>query len=92
MLETILGQIRLFCPGKTIASLNQLQTRYLDDGYRLYDYIEGNILQTRKLNREINRTYPVTETVNGKTEYFLPVEKFAALLKQRYAGQAPLRR
>ncbi|MCD7857135.1 MAG: hypothetical protein LUG55_04935 [Clostridiales bacterium] len=76
---------------KTIASLNQFQTRFLEDGYRLYDYIEGNILHTRKLNRDINTDYLMTEKVNGKTQYFLPAEKFATLLKERYAGQMPLR-
>ncbi len=69
---------------KTIAALNHLQSHYLEDGYRLYNYFEGNVLQTRRLNREINREYPVTEKVDGKMQYFFPAEKFAELLKKRY--------
>lgn len=41
-------------------------------------------MQTRRLNREINREYPVTEKVDGKTQYFFSAEKFAELLKKRY--------
>ncbi len=43
-----------------ISTLNRLQTYYLEDGYRLYDYIENGILQTRKLNRFLNTDYFVT--------------------------------
>ncbi len=67
-----------------ITKLNQFQTNYLDDGYRLYEYIEKGILQTRKLNRFINTDYLATEKVNGKTDYFLPAERLEELLKERY--------
>ncbi|MCD7747087.1 MAG: hypothetical protein LUI61_01920 [Firmicutes bacterium] len=75
-----------------ISSLNHLQSQYLEDGYRLYDFIKDNVLQTKELNRKINRDYIATEKVNGKTQYFFPAEKFAELLKKRYAGHGHLLR
>lgn len=67
-----------------LTTMNRFQTYYLQDGYRLYEYIENNILQTRKLNRFLNTNYPGSEKVNGKTEYFFPIEKLKNLLKERY--------
>lgn len=67
-----------------IAQLNQTQSRYLDDGYRLYDYIEDGILHSRRINRDINREWYFTEKINGKREYFNSAERFEKLLKARY--------
>lgn len=68
---------------RIITSLNGMQTRYLDDGYRLYAYIENGVMQSKKLNRDIN-AYPVTEKVDGKREYYIPVHKFEEMLLARY--------
>lgn len=67
-----------------IAQLNQTQSRYLDDGYRLYDYIEDGILHSRRINRDINREWYFTEKINGKREYLNSAERFEELLKARY--------
>lgn len=67
-----------------IATLNHTQRYYLDDGYRLGDYIENGIMQSRKINRDINRDWYFTEKVNGKTEYFQSADKFRELLMKRY--------
>lgn len=67
-----------------IASLNSNQRFFLDDGYRLYDYIENNVLHTKKLNRFINKDYPVSTKKDGKDGYFYPAERFEQLLKERY--------
>lgn len=72
---------------KIIAALNHFQTGFLEDGDRLYDYFEGNTLQTRRLNRDINWERTMAERVDGKEQYLCPAEKFATLLKQRYARQ-----
>ncbi len=64
--------------------MNRFQSIYLENGYRLYDYIDDGILQTRKLNKHINKDYIVTEKIDGKTQYFYPFEKFAKSLKERY--------
>lgn len=90
LLEKLFREYPVACFAKLtdrriIASLNRMQSVYLADGYRLYEFIEDNVLQTKKLNRHINRDYPVSEKVNGKTQYFFPAEKFATLLKERYA-------
>ena len=67
-----------------IATLNHTQRYYLDDGYRLGDYIENGIMQSRKINRDINRDWYFTEKVNRKTEYFQSADKFRELLMKRY--------
>lgn len=38
-----------------IATLNHTQRVFADDGYRFYNYFEGNILKTREINRSLNR-------------------------------------
>lgn len=67
-----------------IANLNHTQTYYLEDGYRLYDYISDGILHSRKINRDINEKWYFTEKLNGKTEYFNSSKRFAELLRARY--------
>ncbi len=73
-----------------IASLNHMETGFLMDGYRLYDYIEGGILHTRKLNKYVNQQYPVTLKNDGKTNYIFPAEQFEKLLKARYTKKKNL--
>ncbi|MDO4649439.1 MAG: hypothetical protein Q4B26_12385 [Eubacteriales bacterium] len=89
LLERFFKESSLVCFSKlqdrrVIASLNHMQTGYLEDGYRMYDYIENGVLQTRKLNKFINTDYLVADKINGKKEYFFPAERFAELLKARY--------
>lgn len=67
-----------------ISTLNHTQLTYLHDGYRLYDFIENNIMQSKKLNYKINFDWIFTDKVDGKTDYFVSGEKFAELLKKRY--------
>ncbi len=67
-----------------IATLNHTQSGYLEDGYRLYEFIENNVMQSKKLNYKINFDWIFTSKVDGKTDYFESGEKFAELLKKRY--------
>lgn len=69
---------------KIISTMNNFQLTYLNDGYRLYDFIDNGILKTRELNRNINTDYVAREKINGETQYFFPAEKFAELLKDYY--------
>lgn len=69
---------------KIISTLNHFQSNYLEDGYRLYDFIENGILKTIDLNREINKERIVTDKINGKTEYYRPAERFEKLLIDYY--------
>lgn len=69
---------------RIIATLNHTQLTYLDDGYRLYDFIENNVMQSKKLNHKINFDWIFTDKADGKTDYFVSGEKFAELLKERY--------
>lgn len=90
LLERFFAEHPIACYSKLtdrsiISTLNRVQSDYLYDGYRLYDFIEDNILHTLKLNKVINKKNPASKNVNGKREYFFPAEEFAALLKARYA-------
>ena len=67
-----------------IAHLNHTLTDFALDGYRLYDYIENNILQSMKFNKYFNTKWLVTRTIDGKKQYVYPAETFAKLLKERY--------
>lgn len=69
---------------RIIATLNHTQLTYLEDGYRLYDFIENNIMQSKKLNYKINFDWIFTDKVDGKTEYYESGKRFAELLKKRY--------
>ena len=69
---------------RVMASLNYIQSSYLEDWYRLDIYIMDEIFQTRELNRDINKKYLFSDKIDGKKRYFLPAERFAALLKKRY--------
>jgi len=67
-----------------IATLNHTQISYLENGYKLYDYISEGILHTVDLNRAINRDWIFTEKKNGKTDYFVSAKRFEILMKERY--------
>ena len=69
-----------------IASLNHNQFQHADDGYRFYDYIDKNILNTIKINKDFNWNNLTTKTINGKKEYIFPAEYFRELLIERYKG------
>ena len=67
-----------------IASLNHNQLEFADDGYRFYDYIKNNILNSKKINNDFNWNNLTTATINGKKEYVYPAEYFRKLLIERY--------
>lgn len=70
-----------------ISTLNRTQLTFAEDGYRFYDFIENNILQSKKINRKFNSDWLFTQKVEGKSEpeYFYSGEKFEELLKGYYA-------
>lgn len=67
-----------------ISTISCFQRLYLEDGYRLYDFIDDGILKTVELNRQINKNYIMTDMIDGKKQYFFPVERFAELLEEYY--------
>jgi len=68
---------------RAIATLNRTQLTFADDDW-FYNFVEKNVLQTRKINKKINFDWFFTEKNDGKTEYFYSGEKFERLLKERY--------
>ena len=69
---------------RAIATLNHTQLTFADDGYRFFNFIENNVLQTIKINKKVNFDWIFTEKNDGKTNYFYSGEKFEQLLKERY--------
>ena len=67
-----------------IATLNHTQLTFADDGYRFFDFIKNNVLQTRKINKKVNFDWIFTEKKDGKTDFFYSGGKFERLLKERY--------
>lgn len=67
-----------------IASLNHNQFEFADDGYKFYDYIKNNILNSKRINNDFNWDNLTTATINGKKEYVYPAEYFRKLLIERY--------
>ena len=67
-----------------ITSLNHNQLDFAEDGYRFYDYIEKGILQTRKINNDVNWKHIVGINKNNKKDYIYPAEYFRELLLEKY--------
>lgn len=67
-----------------IATLNHTQISFADDGYRFYDFIENGILNTREINRKVNKDWVFAQKINGKKEYYFAADKFKELLTQMY--------
>lgn len=67
-----------------IATLNKTQRDWAEDGYRFYEFIENGILQSKKINRQINRDWIFTRKVNGKTEYINSAEEFERIIKENF--------
>ena len=68
----------------TIATLNHTQLAFADDGYRFYDFIENGILNTRKINKMVNKDWLFTQKINGKTDYFYAADRFKELLTKEF--------
>ena len=67
-----------------IATLNKTQSDWAEDGYYFYEFIINGILQTKAINRKINRDWIFTRKVNGKTEYIRSAEEFEKLIKENF--------
>lgn len=70
-----------------ISTLNHNQFQFADDGYRFYEYIDKNILNTKKINNDFNWDYLITKKINGKNDYIYPAEYFRDLLIKRYKNK-----
>ncbi|WEV40292.1 hypothetical protein [Lactobacillus sp. ESL0681] len=67
-----------------IATLNLAQREVVDEKYDLYDFFEGNVLNTLKINHFVNFRRLVTIKLNDKRKYIYPGERFRKLLVERY--------
>ena len=49
-----------------ISTLNSTQSRFAEDGYRFYEFINDGILHTRDINREVNSNWLFTMKINNR--------------------------
>lgn len=68
-----------------IARLNMTQRDWALDGDRFYNYIKDGILQTKEMNRDVNRKHIFGRTVNGKKKYYFPADEFERIIKENFA-------
>lgn len=69
---------------KIVATLNRTQLDFAFDGYRFYDFVENNILNTREINRRINMDWIFGEKIGNKKEYYCAADKFRELVVNRF--------
>ncbi|QQK08417.1 DUF6933 domain-containing protein [Miniphocaeibacter halophilus] len=67
-----------------IATLNETQRSFAEDGYRFFDFIEEGILNSIEINRQVNFDWIFSLKINEKKEYIYAGEKFRELLLERY--------
>jgi len=67
-----------------ISYLNNNELTFLDNGYRLYDFLSDGIMHSIELNKKYNFDYLVSKKINGQQEYFQTSEKFKEILQDRY--------
>ena len=67
-----------------IATLNKTEIDWAEDGCYFYKFIINAILQTKEINRKINRDWIFTRKVNGKTEYIRSAEEFEKLINENF--------
>ncbi len=74
---------------RIIAALNHTQSDYAFDGERFWDYVQGGILHSLKINRDVNFHHLVTHVVAGKKDFYYPGELYRELVLAAYGeGQA----
>lgn len=89
-LKNMFAESSITCFGKltdksAIATLNRTQTDFLDDGYRLYEFIRDGVLHTVEINHAINFKWLFTMNVGKQTDYFCAGEKFRELILIGYS-------
>lgn len=67
-----------------ISTLNQTQGTFLEDGYRLYDFIDNGILDTIGININVNFSCLFGQKINGKVNYIYPGDLFRELVLAKY--------
>ena len=65
---------------RIISTLNSSQRSFALDGDNFYRFIEDGVLDTVEINRCFNFHYPITDKIDGKTQYFMPNERFRELV------------
>lgn len=88
-LDVLFDRHGVFCFDKltdqsTIGTLNGNLRSFALNGDRFYEYVQDSILQTKKINRDVNFDYVVTMKVDGKSQYIFPGEEFRKQLVERF--------
>ncbi len=87
-LEKYFTEVPVFCMDyihdrSIISTLNRNEYECLEVYYPA-NYIRDGILHGAEMNEDINREWLLSQKIDGKTEYFFPVERFRELILTRY--------
>ena len=69
---------------RIIATLNSTQRTFAADGDYFYQFIEDGVLDTMEINWRFNFDYIITDKIDGRTQYFMPNERFRELVLAEY--------
>lgn len=67
-----------------ISTLNYTQQVFLEDGYRLYDYIKDGVLNTLDINKELNYSWLLTQKKIKETGEFVSGKLFRKYVIEKY--------
>lgn len=67
-----------------ISTINHTESCFADYGYRFYNYIANGIMQSKKINRDVNRNWIFSRKNGKETEYFFSADKFRELVVARF--------
>ena len=67
----------------SISTMNRCQMEFTQDGYAFYRYLENNVLQTKKINYDVNFKWLASDLTYSKISYF-PGERFRETVIERF--------
>jgi hypothetical protein len=70
----------------SISSMNRCQSDFTLDGYRFYDFIVDGVLQTKKINRQVNFVWLVSDQKYLKNKYYCTGKRFRDEMVNRFVS------
>ena len=72
---------------RIFAMLNPARRTFATNGDYLYRFNEDGVLDTMEINRRFNFDYVIMDKIDGKTQYFMPYERFRKLELPAYGTE-----
>lgn len=68
----------------SISTMNRCQTDFTNDGYAFYNYIENDVIQTKKINYDVNFEWLVSDKDYIKNDYYFTGNRFREAVVKRF--------